>query len=73
MCDALERRDAKPLKISGQINWPFTNIKVRESHILVVVILALLVYLVFFPLALIIISGFKETGFVFDEGFTVRH
>ena len=73
MCDALKRRDTNPLKFFGQINWPFTNIKVRESHILVVVILALLVYLVFFPLALIIISGFKETGFVFDEGFTVRH
>ena len=73
MCDALERRDANPLKISGQVNWPLTNIKIRESHILVAVILVLLVYLVFIPLVLIIISGFKETGFVFDEGFTVRH
>ena len=56
MCDALKRRDTNPLKFFGQINWPFTNIKVRESHILVVVILALLVYLVFFPLALIILG-----------------
>ena len=58
---------------SRRLDWPFTNIQIRESHVLIAIVMVLLVYLVFTPLILLIISGFKETGFIFDEGYTVRH
>jgi iron(III) transport system permease protein len=59
--------------VSRQTNWLFTGIKIRESHVLVAVILGLLIYLVFIPFVLLVLSGFKETGFIFDEGYTFRH
>ncbi len=50
-----------------------SNLRIRGIHIVVGTVLAVLVYLVVVPLALLILSGFKETGFIFDPGFTLRH
>ena len=50
-----------------------TNLRIRGIHVVVGAVLIILVYLVVVPLVLLVLSGFKETGFIFDAGFTLRH
>ena len=49
------------------------NLRIRGIHVAVGVVLVILAYLVVVPLLLLVLSGFKETGFIFDAGFTLRH
>ena len=49
------------------------NLRIRGIHVVVGAVLIILVYLVVVPLVLLVLSGFKETGFIFDAGFTLRH
>ena len=49
------------------------NLRIRGIHVAVGAVLIILAYLVVVPLLLLVLSGFKETGFIFDPGFTLRH
>lgn len=49
------------------------SLKIQGNHLLVGAILVILGYLVLVPLILLILSGFKSTGFIFDPGLTLKH
>ena len=49
------------------------NLRILGFQVVVGAVLTILVYLGIVPLVLLVPSGSKETGLLFDAGFTLRH
>ena len=61
------------MRAAARLSSAPLSFHVREMHIFAGAVLIILAYLVLIPLILLILSGFKETGFLFDPGFTLEH
>lgn len=61
------------MNIIARLSIVLCGLQIRKTHIAVWVVLTILGYLVLIPLILLMFSGFKETGFLFDPGFTLNH
>lgn len=61
------------MKILASLTLIFHRFQMQGIHILVCTVLIILGYLVLVPLILLILSGFKDSGLLFDPGLTLRH
>ena len=61
------------MRVAARLSSAPLSFHLGEMHIFAGAVLIILGYLVLIPLILLILSGFKETGFLFDPGFTLEH
>ena len=61
------------MKAADQSAPIMVGFHLQGTHFLAGIVLLILGYLIVVPLILLMVSGFKETGFVSDPGFTLEH
>ena len=61
------------MKAADQSAPIIVSFHLQGTHFIAGTVLLILGYLVIVPLVLLLVSGFKVTGFVSDPGFTLEH